>query len=364
MPRSHDRPCHRIPWVHRPPARRRALLEVRPDAARGGAGRAANARDGAGGRQPHRLRADRARRRAISPTAGLGLGPADYDRLAGEVAARVSSRGDLRPRGSIEVAQRVNVDGTGNVLDFCLAAKDLERLAYVSTAYVAGKRTGVVYEHELVMGQEFKNHYESTKFQAEVWVRDEFDRVPTTILRPAIVVGDSVYGRDREVRRAVLRPSSPQPIAADGSADAAVRARPPRSSTSSRSTTSSPRWWRRRATQRRSGRHFTSSIPIHSPLTSSSSRSQSSIRGAAPGGGCLPGWSSAPCGCQAGAGDVRGHPRGVDRLPQSPGRLRRAAHRGPSCSTRPDPAALPRVRRGDGRLLSRARGRRGVAPKR
>ncbi len=94
----------------------------------------------------------------------------------------------------LEVAQRVNVDGTGNVLDLCRAAENLERLAYVSTAYVAGKRTGVVYEHELVMGQDFKNHYESTKFQAEVWVRELLDAVPTTILRPAIVVGDSRTG--------------------------------------------------------------------------------------------------------------------------------------------------------------------------
>ncbi|MGI8624155.1 MAG: SDR family oxidoreductase, partial [Solirubrobacteraceae bacterium] len=54
--------------------------------------------------------------------------------------------------------------------------------------------TGVVYEHELSLGQGFKNHYESTKFQAEVWVRELIDRVPTTILRPAIVVGDSRTG--------------------------------------------------------------------------------------------------------------------------------------------------------------------------
>jgi thioester reductase-like protein len=51
-----------------------------------------------------------------------------------------------------------------------------------------------VYEHELMMGQEHKNHYESTKFQAEVWVRELMDKVPTTIYRPAIVVGDSQSG--------------------------------------------------------------------------------------------------------------------------------------------------------------------------
>jgi thioester reductase-like protein len=92
------------------------------------------------------------------------------------------------------VATRVNVGGTGNVLDLCLAAEGLERLSYVSTAYVAGTRRGIVYEHELVMGQGFKNHYESTKFQAEVWVRQLMEKVPTTIIRPAIVVGDSETG--------------------------------------------------------------------------------------------------------------------------------------------------------------------------
>ncbi|HXV53418.1 MAG TPA: SDR family oxidoreductase [Solirubrobacterales bacterium] len=124
----------------------------------------------------------------------LGLEDADYERLAGETRRVFHLAAIYDLAVPLEVAQRVNVDGTGNVLDFCAAARGLERLAYVSTAYVAGTRTGVVYEHELVMGQGFKNHYESTKFQAEVWVRELLDRVPTTILRPAIVVGDSRTG--------------------------------------------------------------------------------------------------------------------------------------------------------------------------
>jgi thioester reductase-like protein len=124
----------------------------------------------------------------------LGLDDGDYGRLAGEVRRVFHLAAIYDLAVPLEVAQRVNVDGTGNVLDFCRAAEGLERLAYVSTAYVAGRRTGVVYEHELVMGQDFKNHYESTKFQAEVWVHELLDSVPTTILRPAIVVGDSRTG--------------------------------------------------------------------------------------------------------------------------------------------------------------------------
>src|SRR5438105_1909393 len=146
--------------------------------------------------------------REIAPTCGagievvggdiaerhLGLDDATWKRLTAEVTRVYHLAAIYDLAVPAEIAQRVNVAGTGNVLEFCLAAERLERLAYVSTAYVAGTRTGVVYEHELVMGQAFKNHYESTKFQAEVWVRELMDRIPTTILRPAIVVGDSRSG--------------------------------------------------------------------------------------------------------------------------------------------------------------------------
>ena len=128
----------------------------------------------------------------------LGLSRDDHDDLAArvELVFHLAAIYDLAV--PVELAQRVNVDGTGNVLDLCAAAKKLERLVYVSTAYVSGMRTGSVYEHELVMGQQFKNFYESTKFQAEVWVRDRMDEIPTVILRPAIVVGDAETGETQK----------------------------------------------------------------------------------------------------------------------------------------------------------------------
>jgi len=128
----------------------------------------------------------------------LGLDDAAYDRLVGETTQAYHLAAIYNLAVPFELAQRVNVDGTGNVLDLCARAANLERLNYVSTAYVAGMRTGVVYEHELIMGQEHKNHYESTKFQAEVWVREWMDKVPTTIYRPAIVVGDSQTGETQK----------------------------------------------------------------------------------------------------------------------------------------------------------------------
>ena len=128
----------------------------------------------------------------------LGLTSEQRERLTAEVTVAYHLAAIYNLAVPADVAQKVNVDGTGNVLDLLADCRRLERHNYVSTAYVAGDRTGHVYEHELVMGQTFKNHYESTKFQAELWVRHSMDRIPTTIYRPAIVVGDSRTGETQK----------------------------------------------------------------------------------------------------------------------------------------------------------------------
>jgi thioester reductase-like protein len=91
-----------------------------------------------------------------------------------------------------DVGRRVNVEGTKNVLEFVGRAKRLGRLQYVSTAYVSGTARGTFRETDLDVGQGFKNHYEETKFQAEVEVVRS--KVPCTVYRPGVVVGDSRTG--------------------------------------------------------------------------------------------------------------------------------------------------------------------------
>jgi thioester reductase-like protein len=95
---------------------------------------------------------------------------------------------------SRDVGERVNVDGTEHVLDFAEAA-DADRFQHVSTCYVSGRHDGVFRESDLAVGQSFTNHYEETKFRAEVAVRDRMaEGLPATVYRPAIVVGDSETG--------------------------------------------------------------------------------------------------------------------------------------------------------------------------
>lgn len=95
---------------------------------------------------------------------------------------------------SRDVGWQINVEGTRHVLDLMAQCPHLERFAYVSTAYVSGRRTGVIYENELVHHAGFKNFYEETKYHAEVLVHDRMNEIPTTIFRPGIVVGDSETG--------------------------------------------------------------------------------------------------------------------------------------------------------------------------
>lgn len=91
-----------------------------------------------------------------------------------------------------DLGLRVNVAGTRNVLDFLRECPKLERLDYVSTAYVSGTAAGVYRETDLDVGQRFKNFYEETKFLAEVEVAES--GLPAAIYRPGIVVGDSRTG--------------------------------------------------------------------------------------------------------------------------------------------------------------------------
>jgi thioester reductase-like protein len=93
-----------------------------------------------------------------------------------------------------DLGMRVNVTGTERVLDLAERAPHLERLHYVSTCYVSGRHHGVFTEADLEKGQSFNNFYEETKQLAEVKVRERMSRIPTTIYRPSVVVGDSATG--------------------------------------------------------------------------------------------------------------------------------------------------------------------------
>ncbi len=100
---------------------------------------------------------------------------------------------------SAEIAERVNVGGTRMMLELAQSLPKLTRFQHVSTCYVSGTYAGDFPEDGLAEGQEFRNHYESTKFAAELAVREAMDAgLPATIYRPGVVVGDSTTGETQK----------------------------------------------------------------------------------------------------------------------------------------------------------------------
>jgi nucleoside-diphosphate-sugar epimerase len=93
-----------------------------------------------------------------------------------------------------QVAERINVAGTGEVLELIEASERGCRLVMWSTASVSGTRQGRVVEGELVRPPSFSSVVDETRFRAEQMVREAMEHVPTTILRPSTIVGDSQSG--------------------------------------------------------------------------------------------------------------------------------------------------------------------------
>jgi thioester reductase-like protein len=127
---------------------------------------------------------------------GLGLG-SRRDQLAERVSEVVHGAASVSFELGLEDLRKINVEGTRRVLEFAERADargGLRRFSYVSTAYVAGEHAGCFSEDELDVGQRFRNAYEQSKFEAECLVTHARRRLPVTVLRPSIIVGERDSG--------------------------------------------------------------------------------------------------------------------------------------------------------------------------
>lgn len=124
----------------------------------------------------------------------LGLSPDELDRARQETTTIFHLAAIYDLAVDCYVASHVNVEGTLNVTTFAKSVKSLGRYHHVSTCYVAGKREGLIRENELHHDKGFRNHYEETKYLAELEVDALKSELPITIHRPAVVCGDSRTG--------------------------------------------------------------------------------------------------------------------------------------------------------------------------
>ncbi|MEA2315760.1 MAG: hypothetical protein QOI03_2452 [Solirubrobacteraceae bacterium] len=128
---------------------------------------------------------------------GLGLGT-EGERIAEEVGEIIHGAASVAFDLPLAESRAINVEGTRRVLELaemCAArGAGLRRVTYVSTAYVAGERRGRALETELHVGQRFRNAYEQSKHEAESLVQGVRERLPITVVRPSIVVGERGTG--------------------------------------------------------------------------------------------------------------------------------------------------------------------------
>ncbi len=124
----------------------------------------------------------------------LGLHPRDRDWLAAEIGQVVHAAASVSFELPLDESRRINVEGTRHMIDFARECDALERFAYVSTAYVAGDHDEEFGEDDLEVGQEFRNPYEQSKYEAERLVRGHAHHLPIQIFRPSIIVGEESSG--------------------------------------------------------------------------------------------------------------------------------------------------------------------------
>jgi long-chain acyl-CoA synthetase len=134
----------------------------------------------------------------------LGLDGTTYAVLAAALSHIIHTAADLRVNAPIAELRRTNLQGTGYVLELAQAAHadhGLARFAHVSTAYVAGGRSGPVPEDALTGAYGFSCAYEFSKFEGERLVQAARQqppfgdlRLPISVFRPGMIVGDSRTG--------------------------------------------------------------------------------------------------------------------------------------------------------------------------
>jgi thioester reductase-like protein len=97
---------------------------------------------------------------------------------------------DLKADAESQV--QVNVEGTRNVVEFAKAV-DAGHLHHVSSIAATGLYEGVFREDMFEEAENLEHPYFMTKHESEKIVREE-SKVPWTVYRPALVVGDSKTG--------------------------------------------------------------------------------------------------------------------------------------------------------------------------
>ena len=123
----------------------------------------------------------------------LGLAPQARTTLARDVTTVVHVAANTAFSQSLDEARATNLEGTRRLLELSADWPKLSGWIYVSTAFVAGLRTGRIREDDPVPPPGWANAYEQSKAEAEQLVRHA--RADWVIVRPSTIACDDPSGR-------------------------------------------------------------------------------------------------------------------------------------------------------------------------
>lgn len=145
------------------------------------------------------------RKERIIPVAGdiklpdFGMERELYRQVSDKCTHIIHCAGNVRMNLSIEDARKSSVTSAENVMklaEICRSRGNLQKIEFVSTVGVGGRRPGVLPEEWITQKREFHNTYEQAKAEAEDYIRPYVDKgFPITVHRPSMVVGDSKTGK-------------------------------------------------------------------------------------------------------------------------------------------------------------------------
>jgi NAD(P)-dependent dehydrogenase (short-subunit alcohol dehydrogenase family) len=125
-------------------------------------------------------------------TKKLGVAPDDIKKLKGQIDHfyHLAAVYDLGADETSQIA--VNIEGTRNTVELAKAI-DAQHFHHVSSIAAAGLYEGVFREDMFEEAENYEHPYFRTKHESEKIVRQEC-KVPWSVYRPAMVVGDSTTG--------------------------------------------------------------------------------------------------------------------------------------------------------------------------
>ena len=125
----------------------------------------------------------------------VGLSDEDYRTVTKDATHILHAAATTKFDLPLEEARRINLGGTKHLVQLAGRCDKLEQFGFLSTAYVSGKRCGIIREDERCHDQGFVNSYEQSKYEAESVVEAGRERLPTAIYRLSTIIGDSKTGR-------------------------------------------------------------------------------------------------------------------------------------------------------------------------